>query len=86
MPQSIVELGLFIFQFPEKPILEWKGSILTHMGRLISYLKARKMISKGHLYYLVRVKDSSTKTPTLESVPVVCKFPDCLIYTFKARH
>ena len=45
------------------------------MGRFISYLKARKMISKGYLYHLVRVKDSSLKTPTLESVPVVCEFP-----------
>ena len=46
------------------------------MGRFISSLKARKMISKGYLYHLVRVKDSSLETPTLESVPVVCEFPE----------
>ena len=33
------------------------------------------MISKGYLYHLVRVKDSSLETPTLESVLVVCEFP-----------
>ena len=44
------------------------------MGRLISYLKAKKMISKGYLYYLVQDKDSSFETPTLESVPVVWEF------------
>ena len=46
------------------------------MGRFISYLKSRIMISKGYLYHLVRVKDSSLETPTLESVPVVCEFPE----------
>ena len=46
------------------------------MGRFISYLKARKMISKCYLYHLVRVNDSSLKTPTLESVPVVCEFTE----------
>ena len=44
------------------------------MGRFISYLKARKMITKGYLYHLVRVQDSSLETPTLDSVPVVCEF------------
>ena len=33
------------------------------------------MTSKGNLYHLVQVKDSSLETPTLESVPVVCEFP-----------
>ena len=45
------------------------------MGRFISYLKSKKMISKGYLYHLVWVKDSSLETPSLESVPVVCEFP-----------
>ena len=34
------------------------------------------MISKGYLYHLLWVKDSSSETPTLESVPVVCEFPE----------
>ena len=53
------------FQFPDETILEYKGTNLAPMGRLISYLKARKMISKGYLYHLVQVKDSSSETPTL---------------------
>ena len=34
------------------------------------------MISKGYLYHLFRVKDSRSKTLTLESVPVVSEFPE----------
>ena len=67
MPKPIVELGLFVcFQFPNKLILEWKGSSLAPMGRFISYLKARRVISKGYLYHLVRVKDSRSETQTIE--------------------
>ena len=64
------------FQFLDEPILEWTGSSLVPMGRFISYLKARKMISKGYLNHLVWVKDSSLETPSLESVLVVCEFPE----------
>ena len=60
------------FHFLDEPIIEWRGSRLAPMGWFISYLKAKKMIFKGYLYHLVRVKDSSLETPTLELVPVVC--------------
>ena len=33
------------------------------------------MISKGYLYHLVWIKDSCSKTPNLESVPVVNECP-----------
>ena len=46
------------------------------MGRFISYLKTRKIISKGYVYHLVRIKNSSLETPTLESVPIVSEFPE----------
>ena len=64
------------FQFLDEPILDWKSSSLAPIGQFISYLKARKMISKGYLYHLVWVKDSILETRTFESVPVVCEFPE----------
>ncbi|XP_070011149.1 uncharacterized protein [Nicotiana sylvestris] len=37
---------------------------------------ARKMISKGYIYHLVRVKDTDAQIPTLQSVPIVNEFPE----------
>ncbi|WMV38181.1 hypothetical protein MTR67_031566 [Solanum verrucosum] len=52
------------------------------MGRFISYLKAKNIISKGCLYHLVLVKDSSSETPTLELVPIVYEFPEVFLEDF----
>ncbi|WP_368859988.1 hypothetical protein [Microbacterium sp. C7(2022)] len=41
------------FQFPNEPVIEWKGDAMVSKGRFIFYLKARKLISKGCIYHLV---------------------------------
>lgn len=43
--------------FPNESVLEWKGNAATHMGKIISYLRARKFIAKGCVYNIVNVKD-----------------------------
>ncbi|XP_049381296.1 uncharacterized protein LOC125845822 [Solanum stenotomum] len=64
------------FQFPSEPILEWESQNVVVKGRFISCIKARKLISKGCLYHLVRVRDVESKTLPIESVPIVNEFLD----------
>ncbi|XP_070032039.1 uncharacterized protein [Nicotiana tomentosiformis] len=56
--------------------LEWIGSLDHVPSRVISYLKAQRMVEKGCLAYLDFVRDVSVDTPTIESVPVVREFSD----------
>ena len=44
--------------------------------QIISFFKARKIIAKGCLYNVVRVKDLECETRSIELVPVVREFPE----------
>ncbi|XP_070020452.1 uncharacterized protein [Nicotiana sylvestris] len=67
------------FHFSGEPVLEWVGNIATPRGRFISYLKARKIIAKGCIYHIVRVKDADAEIPTLQSIPVVREYTDVFL-------
>ena len=41
------------FQFPKEVVLKWKSNIGAPRGKFISYLKEKKMMSKGFMCNLV---------------------------------
>ncbi|WMV32688.1 hypothetical protein MTR67_026073 [Solanum verrucosum] len=62
------------FQFPNEPFIDWSCSSAGPKGSFISYIKERKLVSKGFIYQLVRVINFSIKIPLLQSVPIVREF------------
>ncbi|XP_070005741.1 uncharacterized protein [Nicotiana sylvestris] len=59
---------------PGLPGLEWKGSTVDPSSHVFSFLKAWRMIEKGCLAYLAYVRDTTTESPMIDSVPVVREF------------
>ncbi|XP_070040754.1 uncharacterized protein [Nicotiana tomentosiformis] len=61
---------------PGLPRIEWKGTPGHSTSKIVSYVKARRMVEKGCLAYLAYIRDPSEEHPYMDSVPVVCEFPD----------
>ena len=55
-------------------MVEWEGGNSIPRGRIISYLKACKMILKGCLYHIIRVQDLDSEISPNKSEPVVSEF------------
>ncbi|XP_070057006.1 uncharacterized protein [Nicotiana tomentosiformis] len=56
--------------------LEWRGSLDHVPSRVVSFVKAQRMVEKGCLAYLAFVRDVSADSSTIVSVSVVREFPD----------
>ncbi|XP_070040833.1 uncharacterized protein [Nicotiana tomentosiformis] len=56
--------------------LEWRGTPVYSTSRVISYVKARRMIKKGCLTYLAYICDPIMEVPSMDSLPVVREFPE----------
>ena len=59
------------FNFLNEHVLEWNEGNNIRRRRIISCLKTCKMILKGCLYHIVRVKYLDFKNPPTELVPIV---------------
>ncbi|XP_070036454.1 uncharacterized protein [Nicotiana tomentosiformis] len=64
---------------PRLPRLEWRGTLDYNLSKVISFLKAQRMVKKGCDAYLVYVRDVSVDTPTTESVPIVRDYPNVFL-------
>ncbi|XP_070034630.1 uncharacterized protein [Nicotiana tomentosiformis] len=63
---------------PRLSRLEWRGTLGHSTSKIISYVKARRMVEKGCLTYLAHICDPSAEAPSLDLVPVVREFPKVL--------
>ena len=62
--------------------LVWEGDYTSTLVRIISFLRAKRMVSKGCLAFLAHIKDDTFQVPSIESVSVVREFLD----VFPADH
>nr|XP_009771167.1 PREDICTED: uncharacterized protein LOC104221741 [Nicotiana sylvestris] len=67
---------LIRFEFPGEPCLVWKGITPLTRGKIISYVKARRMINNRCMGFIATVHDTRLEDVTIYSVPVVREFAD----------
>ena len=54
----------------------WEGDYTSTLVRIISFLHAKRIISKGCLAFLAHLRDDTTQIPSIESVSIVREFLD----------
>ncbi|XP_055806929.1 uncharacterized protein LOC129875684 [Solanum dulcamara] len=59
---------------PEMDQLVWEGDYLPAPVRIISFIHAKKLVSKGCLAFLAQLKNDSSKVPSIESISIVRVF------------
>ena len=58
----------------------WEGDHTSTPVRIISFLRAKRMVNKGCLAFLAHLRDDTTHVPSIESVSIVREF----LYVFPA--
>ena len=56
--------------------LVWEGNYTSNPVRIVSFLRAKRMVSKGCLAFLAHLRDDTTQVPSIKSVSVVREFLD----------
>ena len=66
--------------------LVWEGDYTSNPVRMISFLRAKRMVIKGCLAFLAHLRDDTTQVPSIESVSVVREFLDVFHEIFLVCH
>ena len=61
---------------PGKDPLVWEGDYISTPVRIISFLRAKRMVSKGCLAFLAHLRVDTSQVPSIESVSIVREFLD----------
>ena len=56
--------------------LVWEGDYISTPVHIISFLRSKRMVSKGCLAFLAHLRDDTSKVPSIESVLIVREFLD----------
>ena len=56
--------------------LVWEGDYTSNMVHIVSFILAKRMVSKGCLAFLAHLRDDTTQVPSIESVSIVREFLD----------
>jgi len=64
------------FEIPDEPTFVLKGGQVPEVGKIISLMKARRLLQKGCMGLLAMVRDTTEGTLSLEKIPVVNEFSD----------
>ncbi|WMV19898.1 hypothetical protein MTR67_013283 [Solanum verrucosum] len=57
-----------------KEKLEWEGVYKSKQAKIISFIRASKLVEQGCLAYLAHIRDVEVESPSIESIPVVLEF------------
>ena len=61
---------------PGIPKVEWKSASGSYPSKVISFIRAQKLMERGCFSYLAFIRDTSVEPPSMDSVPVVQEFPN----------
>ncbi|WMV32245.1 hypothetical protein MTR67_025630 [Solanum verrucosum] len=65
---------LFDIEVPGREKLEWEGVYKPKPAKIISSIRARKLVGQGCLAYLSHIRDVEVESPSIESIHVVSEF------------
>ena len=61
---------------PGVPRVEWKSVSGSYPSKVISFIRAKRLVERGCLSYLAFIRDTSVEPPPTNSFPVVQEFLD----------